>query len=111
MEPYLDWFNLMTYDYHVAAEPMTNHQAAMFSNPHDPSSTATQYNVDFTVRAYLAAGIPSDKLVMGAPIYGRGWSGVGSTNNGLFQKASGLASGTWEAGVFDYKDLLNKVNS
>jgi chitinase len=39
MEPYLDWFNLMTYDYHGSWEPgMTNHHAPLYANPKDPSS-------------------------------------------------------------------------
>jgi chitinase len=38
MEPFLDWFNLMTYDYHGSWEPgMTNHQAPLYANPMDPS--------------------------------------------------------------------------
>ena len=111
MEQYLDWFNIMAYDFHVAAEPVTNHQAAMYPNPQDPSVYASKYVVDFCIKDYLKAGISSDKIVLGAPIYGRGWSGVPNVNNGLFQRASGQASGSWEAGVFDYKDLLNKVNT
>ena len=43
---------------------------------------------------------------MGVPFYGRGWSGV-SGGDGLFRPAAGPASpGTWEAGVFDYHDLV-----
>lgn len=39
MEPYIDWFNVMTYDYHGSWEPgMTNHQAPLYANPNDTSS-------------------------------------------------------------------------
>jgi len=111
MEPSLDWFNVMTYDYHGTWENQTNHQAALFANPNDPSGVGTQYNVDFTIQAYMDAGVPTGKIVMGAPIYGRGWSGVANVNHGLFQNATGAASGTWEKGTFDYSDLLNKVKT
>ncbi|MFN5288653.1 MAG: glycoside hydrolase family 18 protein, partial [Planctomycetia bacterium] len=111
MSPSLDWFNVMTYDYHGTWENQTNHQAALFANPNDPSGVGAQYNVDFTIQAYMDAGVPTGKIVMGAPIYGRGWSGVANVNNGLFQNATGSASGTWEKGVFDYSDLLNKVKT
>lgn len=111
MAPSLDWFNVMTYDYHGTWENQTNHQSAMFASALDPTSVASRYNVDYSIQAYLDAGVPSGKLVMGAPIYGRGWSGVTNANNGLFQNATGPASGTWEKGVFDYSDLLNKVQT
>jgi chitinase len=44
--------------------------------------------------------------VVGVPFYGRGWGGVKKENHGLYQPhAPNLPPGTWEAGVFDYKDL------
>ncbi len=42
---------------------------------------------------------------MGGPFYGRGWQGVASANNGLFQTHSGVPQGTWEPGNFDYDDI------
>ena len=59
------------------------------------------------MQGWIDAGVPAEKLVMGAPIYGRGWSGVGATSDGLFQSATGLGTGTWEAGVYDYSDLVD----
>jgi chitinase len=38
--------------------------------------------------------------------YGRGWSGVPTTDSGLYQPATGLAPGTWEAGVYDYSHVI-----
>ena len=52
--------------------------------------------------------MPASKLLLGLPYYGRGWTGVGSTNNGLFQAARTAAQGTWEAGIEDYKVLKNR---
>jgi chitinase len=63
------------------------------------------FNVSSAVAAYLSAGVPAAKLVLGVPFYGHGWSGVPATNDGLYQKATGIPTGTWEAGKFDYKDL------
>jgi chitinase len=43
--------------------------------------------------------------VLGVPFYGRGWGGVKDVDNGLYQKHGAAPKGTWEAGVFDYRDL------
>jgi len=92
----LDFMNLMTYDYHGSWENTTNHQAALYANPADPSGEGARYTIAYTVDAYLAAGVPAEKMVLGAPIYERSWRGVGPANNGLFQPATGAGSGTWE---------------
>jgi chitinase len=41
--------------------------------------------VDNSVRAYLSAGVPKDKLVVGVPFYGRAFGGVKDVNHGLGQ--------------------------
>ena len=103
IHPYLDWINVMTYDYHGAWEPNgpTNLHAPLFGSPRDPSGEAN-LNADATVRAFLAAGVPPHKLHLGIPFYGRGWTGVGSAQDGLYQSATGLAAGLYEMGVNDY---------
>ena len=108
IHPYLDFINVMTYDYHGGWEYQTGHNAPMQAAEGDPFAQAQTYTIQSTIEAYLNAGIPNEKVVMGLPFYGRGWQGVGSGDAGKFQSATGAASnGTWEAGVFDYKDLKN----
>lgn len=106
---YVDWFNVMTYDYHGTWENTTNHQAPLYGSSRDASSVASRYNIDWTIQAYLAAGVPADKILMGVPLYTRAWSGVSATSNGLYQAASGPAAGTWEPGSFDYRDLHDRL--
>ncbi|MBI4511978.1 MAG: cellulose binding domain-containing protein [Deltaproteobacteria bacterium] len=103
----LNWINIMTYDFHGGWESVTNFNSPLYASSSDPSpeSIRTSFNTEAAVRAYLAGGVPTDKIVIGVPFYGRGWQGVPNINSGLYQRASGLPQGTWEAGVFDYEDI------
>ena len=99
----MDFFNLMAYDFHGTWESTTGHQAA-FTGDRD------RYDVKSAVEQYLAAGVPAGKIVLGAPLYTRGWSGVANGGDGGFmERSSGAAPGTFEKGVYDYKDLLAQV--
>lgn len=111
IHPYLDWLNVMAYDFHGSWSPFTNFHNALHAAPGDPSAgvAATQFNAAAAVQAYLAAGIPPSKIVIGAPFYGRGWSGVAAANDGLWQGFTGLPAGTWEAGVFDFQDIQDNL--
>jgi chitinase len=96
----LDFGTVQGYDLHGAWEPTTNHQSNLFTSRRDPASP--RFSVDATVDAYLRRGAPRRDLVAGVPFYSRGWTGVGPTNDGLYQLSTGPAPGVWEAGVNDY---------
>jgi chitinase len=96
--PSLDWINLMTYDMAGEWSEVTDFNAPLYASGDALSD-------DIAVRTLLGLGVPADKIVMGAPFYGRGWSGVGSTNHGLRQPFKTIPAGTSEAGSYDYYDL------
>jgi chitinase len=102
----LDWINLMAYDFHGSWSARTGFNAPLYAAPGDPDDA--RLNTDWAVSHYLTSGVPADKLIVGAPFYGRGWSGVPNVNGGLYQTFTGLPQGTWEAGMFDYRDLVNR---
>jgi chitinase len=106
---HLDWINVMTYDYHGGWDMETNFNAPLYATKLDP--TGGGLNIDATIQGYLDAGVPAEQIVLGVPFYGRGWAGVLDVEKGLYQDAMYLPEGTWEKGVFDYKDLAaNYVN-
>lgn len=116
MMKYLDFINVMTYDYHGGWETVTNHNAPLYANPNDTTEFKA-FSVESTINAYIAAGVEPSDLNLGLAFYGRGWINVGDkSNNGLFQSGSvsnttGLGQGTWEGGVFDFCDIkLNYEN-
>ncbi|MEG2805474.1 glycosyl hydrolase family 18 protein [Stenotrophomonas sp.] len=106
--PYLDFINVMTYDFHGAWDPQTNHHSALFDSPADPSTGDQKlYNSNDAMEAFISRGVPASKLNLGIGYYGRGWTGVASGNNGLYRSAGGAAPGTYEAGIEDWKVLKN----
>lgn len=110
---YANWINLMTFDYHGSWDKFTDIQAPLFCNPRDPSiGIAKTYCIDYSVNAYLKAGVPANKINLGLPFYGHGWTNVPSTNNGLFQSSMQAAPGLYPdaPGVNDYK-VLAKLTS
>jgi chitinase len=106
---YLDFGTLQGYDFHGTWETQTNQQSAVRQPAHDPVSP--DFTVVSTVDAWVHRGAPRDELVIGMPYYGRGWTGVPNVNHGLFQTSTGPAPGAVEAGVNDYKVLVNHPGS
>ncbi|HZV22456.1 MAG TPA: glycosyl hydrolase family 18 protein, partial [Luteimonas sp.] len=97
--PYVDYINVMGYDFHGSWEARTNFHSALFNASADPSSgDARYYNVNDAMQAFLDRGVPAAKLNLGMASYGRGWSSVATTNHGLYQGGS-TASGSLEPGI------------
>ena len=115
IHPLLDWINLMSYDLHGPwGDPVTGHNAPIYADPQDPSPEPMRstFNTANAVDIYLARGVPSDKLHIGMPFYGRGFAGVQGGNQGEYGTYTSPSSpGTWQNGVHDYYDLAaNYVN-
>lgn len=100
MMKYLDFMNIMTYDYHGAWESRTGYNAPLYASD--------GLSVSDTVDAYLNAGAAPEKLNLGLAFYGRGWGntqGAGPEQSGTALNGTGYGLGTWEGGVFDYWDI------
>jgi len=86
----LDYYNVQGYDFHGTWETSTNHASPLFDDKQDPVQDEN-FNIEYTIHSYLQAGVPAEKLVLGIPAYARGWTGVPSTDNGLYQTSTGPA--------------------
>ena len=105
---YLDWYNVMTYDYFGAfnAQGPTAPHSPLTAYPGIPQAG---FNSDAAIQKLKGKGVPSSKLLLGIGFYGRGWTGVTQAAPG--GTATGGAPGTYEAGIEDYKVLKNTCPS
>ncbi|WP_022943490.1 glycosyl hydrolase family 18 protein [Pseudoalteromonas ruthenica] len=126
---YMDYIFAMTYDFYGAWSNVTGHQTAVYCGEHfrpgqcDGSGTdengqpykGPAYTMDNAIQLLLAQNVPSQKIVAGVAMYGRGWEGVypeNASTAGNPMTASGngplkgtTAQGVWEDGVIDYKGV------
>ncbi|MBV8975375.1 MAG: glycoside hydrolase family 18 protein [Sinobacteraceae bacterium] len=79
---YLDWLNVMAYDFFNSLTPTTGHHAGLFRSEF---AAGEERDADSSIRQHLAAGIPPGKLVLGVAFYGRGFTGVRPINHGIDQ--------------------------
>ena len=74
LTPYVDLFIIMGYDYYWSGSTT--------AGPDDPLynyQTSYNYTLTRSITFYLNQGMPSNKLLLGLPYYGREWETVGST--------------------------------
>lgn len=102
--PYMDYINLMTYDYYGAWNGVLGHQTGLYPSPNSP---IVGFSAHEAVQYLLNRGIPSGKIALGAAMYGRGWQNVsGVSGNNPFSGTGGSGiTGGWEAGIMDYKKI------
>jgi chitinase len=94
----VDFITIDGYNYAGTWESTTNDASPLFDSRQDPDF-GQGLDIEDTVAAYLKAGVPPLKYVMGVPLYGAGWTGVPNKSHGLYQTSTGpsavpLANGT-----------------
>ncbi|TLU98860.1 glycoside hydrolase family 18 protein [Dyadobacter luticola] len=96
---YLNFVNLMTYDL-FQGDTVVHH-----ANLYQSKKYNSQHSVDKAVKAFHAAGVPMEKLVVGIPFYGRMFK-VSKLENGFGQKQQ---SQEYKEGYTDFKEnFVNK---
>lgn len=73
---------IISFDYHGSSEPQTGLVAPLCARPNDPPNLVVK-NVDYSAKYWLANGMPRHKIVIGIPLFGRGWQLANATNHGV----------------------------
>jgi len=77
----LDYVQIMTYDQASAYITFTGHHTNLYNYAKSKASAKTY------IDNFIEAGVPREKIVMGAAFYSRKWDGVVDANNGYRQEA------------------------
>ena len=78
-----NYVQLMTYDMRSGFQKEAGHHTNLFTSSGDRLNGSVKSSVD----AFHAAGVPREKIVIGAAFYSRRWDGLPNINRGLFQQA------------------------
>ncbi|MET0464758.1 MAG: glycoside hydrolase family 18 protein, partial [Chitinophagaceae bacterium] len=99
-QEYLDYANLMTYDYSWG---LAGHHTNLFASTENPN----EHSADKAVKDFMAAGVPASKLVVGLAFYGRAGIVESTKENGLNQK---IVSPAKAGGYTFLKDSMIGLN-
>ncbi|RDL30201.1 uncharacterized protein BP5553_10479 [Venustampulla echinocandica] len=99
MNRYVDFWNLMAYDYAGSWSAVAGDQANLFPSPSNPATTP--FNTEMAVMYYISQGILASKIVLGMPLYGRSFEAT----EGRGRPFHGVGRGSWDAGAYDLKVL------
>ncbi|KAL1130578.1 hypothetical protein AAG570_011824, partial [Ranatra chinensis] len=106
---YLDFINVMTYDFHGQWERQVGHNSPLY-----PLDSATSYQkkltVDYSAREWVKQGAPKEKLMIGMPTYGRSFTLVDEAKFDIGAPASGggkQGNYTAESGFMAYYEVCD----
>ncbi|XP_070161615.1 uncharacterized protein [Polyergus mexicanus] len=113
LNEYLDFINLLSYDYHSAYEPAVNHHS-----PLHPLEEDNEYNydaeltIDYTISHLLEKGASADKIILGIPTYGRSYTLFNEEATDLGSPADGPGvegDATREKGYLAYYEICENI--
>ena len=108
---YLDFINLMAYDFHGKWEKQAGHNAPLFP-PSSDSEWRKQLSVSFAAKMWTRLGTPKEKLVIGMPTYGRSFTLSDASQyivNSPAKDGGKAGEYTREAGFLSYYEV-NSIN-
>nr|XP_046241276.1 acidic mammalian chitinase-like [Scatophagus argus] len=102
----LDYFHVMTYDFHVPSDQSVGENSPLYSGPADQGSM-NYFNVDYAMNYWKSNGAPAEKLLVGFPTYGHTFH-LTSSNTAVGAPSSGPGPAgpyTGQAGLLAYYEI------
>ena len=108
---WLDFINLMAYDFHGKWEKQAGHNAPLYA-PSSDSEWRKQLSVSFAAKMWMRLGTPKEKLVIGMPTYGRSFTLTDKRNyivNSAAKDGGKAGDFTREAGFLSYYEVCQML--
>ncbi|KAF3689694.1 Acidic mammalian chitinase [Channa argus] len=102
----LDYFHVMTYDFHGSWEQNVGENSPLYKGPADQGSMI-YFNVDYAMNYWKSNGAPAEKLLVGFPTYGHTFR-LASSNTDVGAPASGPGPAgpyTRQSGFWAYYEI------
>lgn len=102
----MDFINLMTYDYHASWDGITGQNSPLYDT-NNPT-----FNADASVTAWIGAGAPASKILLGLGFYGHNFQLTDPSSNGLGAASSGPGDAgpyTKQAGFNSYLEICSNL--
>uniref|UniRef100_A0ABM5GDQ3 chitinase n=1 Tax=Pogona vitticeps TaxID=103695 RepID=A0ABM5GDQ3_9SAUR len=109
---YLDYFHVMTYDFHGSWEGFTGENSPLYKGPADTGSYV-YFNVDYAMNYWKSNGAPAEKLIVGFPTYGHTFILSDPSNTAIGAPTSGSGPAgpyTRQAGFLAYYEICTFLN-
>ncbi|RMZ85445.1 hypothetical protein DV737_g851, partial [Chaetothyriales sp. CBS 132003] len=102
MDRYLDFWNLMAYDYAGSWSQKAGHQANLYLSHEHPAATVCSTTAAVEYYTGPHGCVRPGKIILGMPLYGRVFANTSGPGD-AFQGVGG--EGSWETGIWDFKVL------
>lgn len=109
---YVDFVNVMSYDYHGSWETYTGENAPLYQRPEETGDNVL-LNLNFSINYWLQLGAPADKINMGMPTYGHNYALADPNDNGFYATSWGPGTAgpyTRQAGTLGYNEICVDLN-
>ena len=106
---YLDYINVMTYDFHGQWETRVGHNSPLFPL-NSASSFQKKLTVDYSAKEWVRQGAPLEKLIIGMPVYGRTFTLSDPAKFDIGAEAEGGGEAgryTGESGFLSYYEICD----
>ncbi|KAK8738799.1 hypothetical protein OTU49_003679 [Cherax quadricarinatus] len=110
---YLDFINVMAYDFHGKWENQVGHNAPLYA-PSDDTEWRKQLSVDHASNLWAKLGAPKEKLIIGMPTYGRTFTLANPARTNVNSPASGGGEAgkyTNEGGFMAYYEVCEHLRT